>query len=196
MTSGAQFRSVLRWSGLIDEVCSMTGEDRWRFAALGLRESRWGDALTPSGDPCGTGDGGHGRGLVQLDDRYHRAFVESPAFLAPKQQLFYACGVLNDARAWFRVRMPALTDPDLLERAVYAAYNCGPGNVRKALTLGRVVDGELSHDVDAYTTGNDYSHWIWRRAAEMKAALPSLFDPPKPTEQRYPPGPPPGKGTP
>lgn len=56
------------YADLILQVAKETGVDPFILAALGDRESRWGDALSPKG-PSGTGDVGHGRGLLQIDDR-------------------------------------------------------------------------------------------------------------------------------
>jgi soluble lytic murein transglycosylase-like protein len=56
------------YSDLILQVAKDTGIDPFLIAALGDRESRWGNALSPRG-PWGTGDAGHGRGLLQIDDR-------------------------------------------------------------------------------------------------------------------------------
>lgn len=40
------------------------------------------------------GDGGHGRGLFQIDDRWH-AFAESPGAMNPGQNADYAAGMLS-----------------------------------------------------------------------------------------------------
>jgi Transglycosylase SLT domain len=40
------------------------------------------------------GDGGHGRGLFQIDDRWH-AFARSPAAMDPAQNADYAAGLLE-----------------------------------------------------------------------------------------------------
>ncbi|CCH77818.1 putative Lysozyme [Nostocoides japonicum T1-X7] len=50
--------------------------------------------------------------------------------------------------------------------AAVAAYNCGPGNVRRALQQGR--------SVDAFTTGGDYSRDVLaRRATLAGSAIPT-----------------------
>jgi hypothetical protein len=41
------------------------------------------------------GDGGHGHGLFQIDDRYH-AFASTPAAMNPAQNADYAAGMLSD----------------------------------------------------------------------------------------------------
>jgi hypothetical protein len=40
------------------------------------------------------GDGGHGRGLFQIDDRWH-AFAESPAAMDPGENADYAAGMIS-----------------------------------------------------------------------------------------------------
>lgn len=162
---------VRPWAGLVDEVCILTGEDRWRFAALGLRESGWGHApgYFPKGDPCGTGDGGHGYGLFQIDDRFHSNFVRSADAREPFKQALYACRILREARDWFKRSAARTYDPEPLERAVYAAYNAGPGRAYHQIVSGL--------DPDAVTTGKNYSAWIWAKAAELQAEVPDLFDP-------------------
>lgn len=54
------------YAKLILRVARETGVDAFLLYALGQRESRWGEAI---GGPGGTGDGGHGRGIMQIDDR-------------------------------------------------------------------------------------------------------------------------------
>jgi len=119
--------------------------------AIGCRESRWGEALTPSG-PAGTGDYGHGRGLMQIDDRWHKAFTESEKWKDPAENIAYGCDVLRDNVRMFRTGYP--TDTGL--RMAIAAYNCGPGNVRRAIRLGR--------DIDYFTAHRDYSADVLSRA--------------------------------
>jgi hypothetical protein len=41
------------------------------------------------------GDGGHGHGLFQIDDRWH-AFASTPAAMDPEQNAAYAAGMLSD----------------------------------------------------------------------------------------------------
>jgi hypothetical protein len=163
---------VRPWAGLIDEVCALTGENRWRFGALGLRESGWGWApgYFPKGDPCGTGDHGHGFGLFQIDDRYHASFVRSADAQEPFRQALYACRLLREARDWFKRSAARAYDADHLEHAVYAAYNAGPGRVYHQIVMGL--------DPDEATTGKDYSRWIWAKAAALELDAPDLFGPP------------------
>lgn len=170
MSALVDLNHVRPWRKLVAEVCALTGEDPYHFAAMGCRESGWGEYLVPKGDPCGTGDHGRGHGLFQIDDRYHRDFVGSVKFKSPKEQALYACKILHGAREWFR-RSPSFRsdDKELLERATYAAYNAGPGHVYHSV----VVMG-LSQ-VDAPTTGKNYSADIFGRAAALRELAPQLF---------------------
>lgn len=124
------------------------------IAGIGSRESGWGLFLSPKG-PTGTGDGGHGRGLMQIDDRYHKTFINSGQWTNPRANIMY--GVKNVLGSYYDYfdRTTNLSGVALLRSAI-AAYNAGPGNVDRALSEGR--------DVDYYTTGQDYSWDVLNRA--------------------------------
>ncbi len=62
------------------------------------------------------------------------------------------------------------TDAALVERAAIAAYNCGEGNVRKAIEAGI--------DVDAPTAGHDYSRAVLAFAEAYRGL--AAFEPPPP----------------
>lgn len=123
-------------------------------AGIGSRESGWGLFLSPKG-PTGTGDGGHGRGLMQIDDRYHQTFINSGRWRDPRENIMY--GMKNVLGEYYNYldRTTNLQGVDLLRGAI-AAYNAGPGNVERALREGR--------DIDYYTTGQDYSWDVLNRA--------------------------------
>ncbi|MEL6320957.1 MAG: transglycosylase SLT domain-containing protein, partial [Cyanobacteria bacterium J06626_14] len=124
------------------------------IAGIGSRESAWGRLLSPPG-PGGTGDGGHGRGLMQIDDRFHESFIRSGRWRSPKDNIDYAIDdVLAKSYAYLD-RNTSLQGTDLLRGAI-AAYNAGLGSVMRALQSGR--------DVDYYTTGQDYSWDVLNRA--------------------------------
>lgn len=122
-------------------------------------ESRSGTALDPPG-PAGTGDGGHGRGLMQIDDRHHTDWLNSNEWWVPKKNIRKGAEVLRGNISFFQgrpgntpitvkgtvigaggdVRDPRpLSDP-LLTAAALAAYNAGPGNVLRAIALGQDHD--------------------------------------------------------
>jgi Bacterial SH3 domain/Transglycosylase SLT domain len=121
------------------------------LAAIGSRESGWGLFL----DSNDAGDGGHGRGIMQIDDRYHQAFISSKNWRDPGVNIQYAVdNVLADYYNYLS-KNTSLTGFDLLRGAI-ASYNAGPGNVVDAVKAGL--------DVDAYTTGADYSWDVIQRA--------------------------------
>jgi hypothetical protein len=123
-------------------------------AAIGSRESGWGLFLSPRG-PAGTGDGGHGRGLMQIDDRYHPEFINSGLWSNPLENIRYAVGQVLNQSYQYLDRATTLDGVDLLRGAI-AAYNAGVGNVISAVNQGL--------DVDYYTTGRDYSWDVLNRA--------------------------------
>lgn len=139
---------------------------------IGSRESRWGLALTPP-FPYGTGDfakrnnvksfrigqmppdgKGFGRGIMQIDFDAHE-FARGDQWKDPARNIAYGGRVLKQNIIWMRTNMPDLHGLELL-RASVAAYNCGCGNVRRAVQSGR--------GVDYYTAHRDYSEDVLSRA--------------------------------
>jgi len=162
----------------------------WVIAGIGLRETGWGTSkdLDQLG-PGGTGDFGarHRRpnptlfkvpavhqGVANLPDEHGRVFV------LPIYGRGWGLGLMQwdwemqNARAQLLLPSgkPAWTDPRVniegsteifletlavlgVERQAIAAYNCGPGGVRAALTAGQ--------NIDANTSGGDYSRWVLER---------------------------------
>ena len=140
-------------------------------AGIGSRESGWGLLLKPAG-PAGCGDAtrrahpkgdrpgglppdglGFGRGLMQIDWDAH-PFARGEDWKDPDQNIAYGCRVFENGRALL-ARKLGLEGPALL-RAALAAYNCGPGNVLRALRDGR--------DCDFYTAHRDYGRDVLDRA--------------------------------
>jgi hypothetical protein len=99
------------------------------------------------------GDGGHGHGLMQIDDRWHGAWLQRNANgLEPASNIDFGASLLranlNQAIAL------ELEGPAALKFAA-SAYNCGCGPA--ALGLKRHGDS------DAHTTGADYGRWVMAR---------------------------------
>lgn len=114
--------------------------------AICSRESRFGLALSANM----TGDGGHGRGLMQIDDRSHTEWIRTHNWKDPVVNIEYGADVWMENYNFFADHFD-LVGEDYMKMiwAATAAYNCGAGNVQKALKAGA--------DVDSRTTGKDYS---------------------------------------
>jgi len=133
----------------------------WVLAGIGSRESHFGLLL----DEDGRGDGGHGHGEMQIDDRSHASFCASDKWRDLSESLEYirknviipAYNYLADRFEYFG------EDYARLFWGAIAAYNCGPGNVAKAVAA--------EQDPDTRTTGRDYSRDVRRRALELMEAL-------------------------
>lgn len=131
------------------------------LAGIMMRETRIGTShLLDKPGPEGRGDGGHGHGLMQIDDRSFPEFCASPDWADPQKNIYFAAGVLAGKRQYLTARVPWLT-PTELERAAIAAYNCGEGRVRQALHEGR--------DPDSDTTGGDFSRAVLEYAVIYKS---------------------------
>jgi hypothetical protein len=94
----------------------------------------------------------HGYGFWQIDIDSFPAFVKAGDWKDPAKTCVMAISVLEDKRKYIQEHFPALAGDDLA-RAITAAYNCGEGNVVKVLTA--------KEDIDAKTTGADYSKAVW-----------------------------------
>jgi len=142
------------------------------LCGVGSRESHWGLALKPKG-PTGRGDfaqrrprgtrrgvlpndgPGYGRGLMQIDYDWHE-FARTGRWYDARENIYYACTVLDNARTFLRRRAPQLNQQDALH-AMLAAYNCGATATLRAIQAGQ--------DIDANTTGRDYGRDALERAA-------------------------------
>lgn len=127
------------------------------LAAILERESLGGDALTPPG-PRGTGDGGHGRGLMQIDDRWHGPFVATGLWREPPFALLYAARLLRQALdALGGEYGPAI-----------GAYNAGTARVRGLLaTLPATASVQQRIDVIDQVTTQHYVAGVLRIRDEL-----------------------------
>lgn len=144
------------------------------ICAIGSRESNWGQGsdMHPKG-PAGTGDWaardparwgyamppdglGWGRGLMQVDYAQSE-FGKTGDWRDPGPNILFGAEELAGNITYYKAHPHVGVDP---VAAAAAAYNCGPGNVNKAIAAGK--------DVDAYTTGHDYSKDVLARAAWFK----------------------------
>jgi hypothetical protein len=141
----------------VDEYFPAGPFDLYDLAAICDRESAGGLTLTPKG-PAGTGDGGHGRGLMQIDDRAYPDFCASDRWKDPRENIRYGAGIL--ALKWKALQS---------KREAIAAYNCGVGNVRRAIREGQ--------DIDRYTTFRNYSADVLKRAATFRGGDNAISSP-------------------
>ncbi len=166
----SQLREAQRYYDIIESAAHRYHFQSAVICGIGSRESHWGLGLTPPG-PAGRGDfaqrkprgqrftdippdgPGYGRGIMQIDYDWHE-FARIGQWQSPKENVLYACEVLDKARKFFQKRTN-LRGEQLL-RATIAAYNAGA-----TATLGAINQGL---DVDAKTTGRDYSRDVMNRA--------------------------------
>ena len=119
---------------------------------LGLmsRESGFGTLLAADG----TGDNGHGFGILQVDNRSHTP-VGGPF---SEEHADQAMGIFNSGLQSVQKEHPSWTPDQQLAGAV-AAYNAGPGNIATQPT-----DAASWARMDTGTTGNDYSRDTWAQS--------------------------------
>lgn len=172
-------------------VADEQGVDPFLIFALGDRETRWGSSrdLDQPG-PAGTGDGGHGHGLMQIDDRSWGDWLASHDWTDPYTNVSQGVRILKGAIAFFQGRSAvkgytdgmtvtidksaaklgvssgAYPDPRPLSgtalwNAAIAAYNTGPATVLMAIAAGR--------SPEITTTGGDYATDVVRRASNLAA---------------------------
>lgn len=160
-----------QYRNIIEEVARRYNLKPSVLCGMGSRESHWGLALTPPG-PTGRGDfaqrrprgkrrtpeppdgGGYGRGLMQIDYDWHE-FARTGKWQNPKENLNYACTVLEQAKTFFQKKGVRLSEDQML-RAIIAAYNGGATATLRAIEAGQ--------DIDANTTGLDYSKDVLSRS--------------------------------
>jgi len=177
------------YSDVILRVARETGMDPFLIYALGQRESRWGAAL--SADM--TGDGGHGRGIMQIDDRSFANWLATNNWRDPYTNVRKGAEILKAKMNFFTSTTPVagLTNgkmvsitgtaasrrnvspgsyPDprplygsRLVESAIAAYNTGEGNVLRSLAAGVAVD--------TTTAGGDYLADVWDKMMDAVAAF-------------------------
>jgi hypothetical protein len=108
----------------------------------------------------GTGDRGHGRGLMQVDDRYWKGALnlnmrgaEETAWAWAPFNIALGCFILKDAFDYAN-RMLKGRPPDLIDMAAVCMYNTGPDAVTVAMNNG---------DPNSRTHNHDYGTDVMRR---------------------------------
>lgn len=149
------------------------------FVVAGIcdHESLCGLTLNPEG-PAGKGDNGHGHGLMQVDDRSHKAWLEQlgpdgvPLWQDPEANILKGSSILAQARDFFRTspKVPGVTQLDPLVMGI-AAYNAGTRRVARAVELltQPAKEETLLDAINWVTSGHSYVTDVQRRAAEFAA---------------------------
>jgi soluble lytic murein transglycosylase-like protein len=137
-------------------VAQSTGVDPALIAGILSRESGAGLLL----DANGLGDGGHGYGLMQIDDGSYKSWLGTHDWRNPLVNIRKGVSVLLDKRAELidlaRASGVHPSVGDLLTWTV-SAYNAGADGA---------FDGVLDHDrSDAFTTGGNYAADVLARTA-------------------------------
>ncbi len=140
---------VARWSPEIWCAAFLYQLDPIALAAIVERESHGGETLKPPG-PGGVGDNGHGRGLMQIDDRWHAAFVATGLWSQPVFSVLYGAKLLREALDAFGNDYTV----------AFGAYNAGIGRVREVIaqlpsnaTMAERIAAIDQVTTDAYATG-------------------------------------------
>jgi soluble lytic murein transglycosylase-like protein len=136
-----------RWRHQLLDASNQTGLDINLIVAIMDRETLCGTApgYFPQGAQ-GVGDGGHGRGLMQIDDRFHPAFCADIALWGdPFQNILYGSTLL-------RTGIRALNDTN----KGICSYNAGVNRVRKS-------GAQTLNELDALTTGGNYVSDVLQR---------------------------------
>lgn len=137
------------------------------LAAILKRESNNGLALSPPG-PVGTGDGGHGRGLMQVDDRSQIQWLAAANWRDAATNINKGAEILRGKVRYFQLASAGAGDPrplkgDALWRAAVAAYNAGEGRVLKTLKAGQNPDSVTAH--------GDYGSAVLAYAQQLEQKL-------------------------
>lgn len=168
-----------RYLSQVLQVAQEEGVSPFLLFAIMSRESNYGLALSSNM----TGDAGHGRGLMQIDDRSDTAWLNANPWKDAYTNIKRGAQILNMKLAYFllggngTVTVPDsyasrlgtsggdYQDPrplsgDMLARAGVAAYNSGQGAVLYALAAG--------YDPDSFTAGGNYGADVLAREAALR----------------------------
>jgi len=103
-----------------------------------------------------TGDRGHGRSVFQIDDRWHKKWIDTGNWKMHHLAAYKCVEILDqmkrtlEAYGWTEEKLGEY----LFLRSVIASYNCGANNVIKALNKNKF-------NPDRYTYDGDYSEKVY-----------------------------------
>ena len=165
----AQFKLAVKngWVDAFEEAAAKRGFPVAVLMAIASRETNMRNII---------GDGGHGYGLMQIDDRSFADWCKSGAWKEGAQGIAMGALVLDQKRTQIEQGKGKklkvgntsftganFTDAELLQIAV-AAYNSG---------LRSYMNFSLNGNPDKGTTGHDYSADVMNRSERFKALLAS-----------------------
>lgn len=158
---------LARWAFHVCGVATILHLDAMLLMAIVDRESLGGDACQPPGC-AGTGDGGHGLGLMQIDKRYHPTFA---AALGPDGKHLWQHPAFNIMYGGALLR--ANLDRFQAEEPAVAAYNASPQRVMGALSTLSLGAGNLERvaALDQVTTQKNYVSDVLGRRAQFVRML-------------------------
>ncbi len=144
----------------MDSAAQLTGLAPELIAAIMDRESLGGVALRPKG-PAGTGDFapgmsvGHGRGLMQIDDRAFPDFCSSDEWKVPAKNILFGAKIL--------ARNVQAFDGDI--PCAIAAYNAG---IRRVERLMLMAPQPSIGQLDILTTNHNYVSDVLHRLGQLQ----------------------------
>ena len=152
-----------KWRREVEAAAAQTGVAPELIAAVMDRESLGGLALTPQG-AAGTGDYGHGRGIMQIDDRSHIDFTSSEDWKDPTLNILYGASILMRNLRMFGGDVPPAV----------AAYNAGTVRVGRLMAM---VPAASIEQLDLLTTGKDYVSDVLGRLHKLQFDMPATSPP-------------------
>lgn len=149
---GNQFRraSALNWIAAFKEWAEHYSFPPEILVAIGSRETNLRNII---------GDGGHGHGIMQIDDRSFPAWCQGKRWQSAIEAIRMGAYVLSTKRE--RAINKKVPDKDAL-RVALASYNAGDHAIQDYFHHG---------NPDLRTTGHDYSADVLKRAEEFKKLL-------------------------
>lgn len=152
------FKRIVRWKEAISKEATAIGVPSSVVAAIISRETSGLDIYCQPPPTGRLGDGGAGAGPMQIDVRSFPAWhaLWKTGQLKVEDGIHMGCHVLALKLGEAKKLWPEVDVTEQLHRAI-AGYNCGTYNVAKALKNKR--------EIDAYTTGHDYSTDVVARAS-------------------------------
>ena len=145
------------WWGALKQAAAAQNLELAFVLAIGSRETNLRDE---------TGDGGHGHGVLQVDDRWHPEVAGKPIHRATPEELIDAgCQILAEAVRGVAHAHPDWPPDDQLKVAA-SAYNAG---------LRAALRGSAEGDSDKYATPPPYGRDVMQRRAVFKSLLPPPY---------------------